>query len=62
MSASPCPRCEGEMSRYGALSRADNETQVCDDCGLEEAIEALHLGAPTPKTKWPINLLNEPRP
>jgi hypothetical protein len=50
------------MSRYGALSRADNETQVCDDCGLEEAIEALHLGAPTPKSKWPINLLNEPRP
>jgi hypothetical protein len=39
-----CPRCMGYIpnnvtpSAYcGALSRLDNETEICSDCGTEEA-------------------------
>jgi len=40
-----CPRC-GEMklhedNRFNALSRKDNKTHICSDCGFAEAIEAL---------------------
>ena len=43
-----CPRCEGYIPNNvmpgaypGALSRADNETEVCSECGMEEAVVAL---------------------
>ena len=34
-----CPRCKKKFSGYPALSRVDNETEICSDCGVEEAIE-----------------------
>ena len=35
-----CPACEGLMVEpYVALSRRDNKTYVCPDCGLREAFE-----------------------
>jgi hypothetical protein len=33
-----CPGCEGPMPHYpGALSRRDNLTEVCPECGSREA-------------------------
>lgn len=34
-----CPICGKEYSNYPALSRRDNETEICPDCGIMEAIE-----------------------
>ena len=35
-----CPACESLMAKpYFALSRRDNKTYVCPDCGLREAFE-----------------------
>lgn len=57
-----CPRCEGFIPRNskpgaysGALSRADNKTEVCSPCGEEEALVALF-----PTEAWPIGRLNDP--
>jgi len=56
VSAPVCPRCLGFIpsnarpGQYpGALSRADNRTEVCSDCGTEEALELL-----VPVEAWPI--------
>lgn len=41
-----CPRCSGYIPNNdrpgaypGALSRLDNKTEICSDCGTEEALE-----------------------
>lgn len=35
-----CPRCNGPMplSHAGAISRKDNETEICSNCGVDEAM------------------------
>jgi hypothetical protein len=34
-----CPRCEKmKLDVFPALSRRDNRTEICSDCGTEEAI------------------------
>jgi hypothetical protein len=35
-----CPRCFEEMKEKGlnALSRIDNETEICSDCGTIESL------------------------
>lgn len=33
-----CPMCGGIMSEYPALSRRDNKTEICSDCGTREAL------------------------
>lgn len=38
-----CPRCGGVYSGHGAVSRADNLTVICPDCGTREASKALVL-------------------
>ncbi len=47
-----CPRCEEEYTGTPALSRANNMTDICSDCGLKEALEAFlaweHIGLPPP--------------
>ena len=35
-----CPKCNKEFTEYPALSRVDNETEICPECGIREAIEA----------------------
>lgn len=35
-----CPKCGKEFTEYPALSREDNETEICPECGVCEAIEA----------------------
>ncbi len=36
-----CPRCGMTYSEPPALSRVDNETQICPDCGTREALVTL---------------------
>lgn len=33
-----CPICGRQYSEYPALSRVDNKTEICPDCGLDEAL------------------------
>lgn len=35
-----CPKCKKEFTEYPALSRVDNETEICPECGVREAMEA----------------------
>jgi len=54
-----CPRClQRYFTPYGenyiehvsppfpALSRKDNKTNICNDCGTQEALEDMFKGAP----------------
>ena len=43
-----CPKCGKAYNEPPALSRADNKTQICSECGTLEALEAA--GA-SPETK-----------
>lgn len=36
-----CPRCGQKYSGYPALSRADNKTNICSDCGVREALQSI---------------------
>lgn len=36
-----CPRCHKEYIGYPALSRKDNSTEICPDCGTIESLEVL---------------------
>lgn len=60
--APQCPRCLGFIPRnekpgqyIGALSRMDNQTEVCSECGTEEALVALIA-----IEEWPISLYIHP--
>lgn len=57
-----CPRCEGYIpcnenpGKYpGAISRTDDVTEICSDCGTEEAMLALF-----PIYSWPITAVDHP--
>lgn len=34
-----CPKCGKEFTDYPALSRIDNETEICPECGVREALQ-----------------------
>ena len=40
-----CPKCGKTYQGYPALSRADNRTEICPECGVREALEAAGLGS-----------------
>ncbi len=40
-----CPKCGKTYTAPPALSRADNTTLICPDCGTREALESLGIGA-----------------
>jgi RNA polymerase subunit RPABC4/transcription elongation factor Spt4 len=54
-----CPRCGVRFlpATYpGALSRADNKTEICSQCGLIEAMQQWTTGGMLiPVTGWPTN-------
>ena len=35
-----CPKCKKEFTEHPALSRGDNETEICPECGVREALAA----------------------
>ena len=57
-----CPRCGGlipnnlQPGAYpGALSRVDNATEICSECGVGEALENFMTGKPMPMSEWVSN-------
>jgi predicted RNA-binding Zn-ribbon protein involved in translation (DUF1610 family) len=42
----PCPRCKKnkcfEQDVYNSLSRHDNKTYICNDCGMNEAFDNMN--------------------
>ena len=36
-----CPKCNKAYAGHPALSRADNKTEICPDCGVREALDAF---------------------
>ena len=34
-----CPICKKRFYGYPAISRKDNQTEICADCAVEEALE-----------------------
>ena len=42
---SVCPRCGRTYSEHPTLSRVDNETLICPDCGTREALESIGISA-----------------
>lgn len=39
-----CPKCGRPIIGHPALSRTDNTTLICADCGTREALESLGIG------------------
>lgn len=37
-----CPNCGRYLVGYPAISRQDNQTEICSTCGLKEALEAYN--------------------
>lgn len=63
-----CPRCGNKYSAYPALSRKDNKTEICPDCGTREAINSIPAMLPADRikakvyatgNKWAIENFNE---
>ena len=38
-----CPRCGKTYHGYPALSRVDNMTPICPDCGTREALTSIWI-------------------
>ena len=36
-----CPICGERYSRVPAISRTDNKTEICPDCGIRQALETI---------------------
>ena len=49
-----CPKCGREFERLLALSRSDNKTMICDECGTMEALDSLPRGILTPQERTRI--------
>lgn len=56
-----CPRCGGMIPNNirpgaypGAISRTDNRTEICSECGTLEALEDYFANALTPQSQWPV--------
>ncbi|MBP5463371.1 MAG: hypothetical protein J6Y20_14795 [Lachnospiraceae bacterium] len=41
-----CPLCGKEYTGHPALSRADNRTLICPDCGTRQAMDAIGISDP----------------
>ena len=36
-----CPICGQVYTNYPAISREDNKTEICSECGVKEALQGL---------------------
>ena len=43
-----CPICKKEITSWPSISRVDNKTDICSDCGLTESLESW-LGKGNPE-------------
>lgn len=39
-----CPKCSGPMGGYPAISRKDNQTEICSTCGLKKRWMPIKTG------------------
>lgn len=54
-----CPSCGAVYSAPSAISRKDNRTLICPDCGTREALEAL--GCSLEAQEHILDLIHEAR-
>ena len=54
-----CPICGKEYEDRPAISRKDNKTEICPDCGTLEALEAI--GATQETKDEVLNTIHEVR-
>lgn len=40
-----CPICGKTYHEYPSLSRTDDKTEICPDCGTRQALEAVGISA-----------------
>ena len=40
-----CPLCGNTYVEAPALSRTDNETPICPDCGVRQALDSIGISA-----------------
>ena len=38
-----CPICGQEYTGHPAISRTDNESPICSDCGTRESLQAIGI-------------------
>lgn len=52
-----CPRCKiNPLKRCPAMSRRDNKTKICSECGTAEALEDSRLTPPWKgKSYWDVD-------
>ena len=43
MTSKVCPRCGRIYTRPPALSRRDNISEICSECGIREALDAMQI-------------------
>lgn len=49
-----CPKCGRKFQRLLAVSRVDNKTIICDDCGTMEALDSVPCGRLAPQERTRI--------
>ena len=55
-----CPLCGKAYAEPPALSRTDNETPICPDCGTRQALDSIGIG-PEEQEKI-LSILHQSRP
>ena len=52
MTSKVCPRCGRIYTRPPALSRRDNITEICSECGIREALDAMQIRQNAPGRRF----------
>jgi hypothetical protein len=47
-----CPRCKEEINGYPAISRRDDETLICEICGISESMEDMGYASYDGEPYW----------
>ena len=55
-----CPLCGAAYNEPPALSRTDNETLICPDCGTRQALESI--GVDTEEREKILSIIHRNRP
>lgn len=54
-----CPKCNIKYTNQPAISRIDNKTEICPNCGLTEAIESIiKYNRSRKQKKYPVKLVS----
>lgn len=53
-----CPKCGGLIIGPPAISREDNKTEICSNCGLHEALDVFKKNAISPVVETVAEAIN----